>query len=224
MKRTTLAVLAVSAVTLSGISTANANTFNNTTGLPGVGITPAGTITFDGAGFAANSVVTNQFAFQGVTFSPNLYYDGNGGGSGCNFNDESGDCLTTFFGPGSGNVAPFSIFFTSMQTSAAFAMVTGVGTPATTTFTALKNGVVVDQTSFTTGVSGNQPPTVPNFFGFYQEAGGFNQILVSINSDFPGNVAIIDNIQLSVPEPGTIGLLLVGVSGLFVTARRRRKA
>lgn len=232
MKRSTLAGLAVSAFMLSGISTINASSFNNTTGLSGAGVTPSSTVTFDGALYAINTVITNQFASQGITMSPNLYYDGNNAYAGqCLFNDESGDCLTTykgFSGQGvQGIVQPFSIFFNSFQTAAAFALVTSNGNGnANTLIQAFRNGTLVDQATFITGSSSGQNSTVPNYYGFLESPGNtFNEIRVTIGLDSnSGALGIIDNVQLSVPEPGTIGLLALGVSGIVVAARRRRRS
>ena len=53
-------LLAVSALTLSGIGSMQAASFNNNVGLSGVSITPVFTYTFDGAGLAPNTVITNQ--------------------------------------------------------------------------------------------------------------------------------------------------------------------
>jgi hypothetical protein len=220
MKRTSLAVLAVSALALSGISTVNATTFNNLTGLPGVGITPISTVTFDGVLFTQDTVITNQFSFKGINLSPNMYYDGNNPYGACNFSDESGDCLSSYPSALTPVVTPFSIFFNTSQMAAAFALVTS--TSSETVITALRNGTIVDQMTVSTGSS--PAANIPNFFGFYNEAGGFNQITVSVGGGGSSSFAIIDNVQLTAPEPGTIGLLGLGVSGLVYAARRRRRS
>jgi hypothetical protein len=221
-----LSLLAISALTLSGIGSMQASNFNNAVGLSGVGITPLSTVTFDNAGFATNSNIATSFANAGVTFSSPTYYDGNssGGFSGCAFNDLSGDCVSNFFVTALGAItAPtsnqFSIFFVTPQVSAAFAVVTDNNGTNNTVFQAFKGGSLVEAKAFTTGSGAGQPTTTPNFFGFYNTT-GFDRVVLGTTG---ANLVILDNIQLtSIPEPGTVGLLALGLSGVVAIARRRR--
>ncbi|MCU1263675.1 MAG: sorting protein [Bryobacterales bacterium] len=213
-----LARLAISVVAFGGIS--SAITTHVSQSLTGIS-SPATTITFDGVNnaalFGTNAVITTEFA--GVMFSPNLYYDGNSGGGNCAFPNENANCVTNFTsnaGVGTAfNIIPtFSIFFSVPQTAAAFAMITNGDTDV---FTAFNNGVQVDTftiaTAFPSGSNGA-------YYGFQNLT--FDQIQVTTTGS---NLAVIDNIQLSAtatPEPGTIALFGLGMSGLVVLVRRRR--
>jgi hypothetical protein len=220
-----LSLLAISALTLSGIGSMQASNFNNAVGLSGVGITPLSTVTFDNAGFATNSNIATSFASAGVTFSSPTFYDGNSGGgfSGCAFNDLSGDCVSNFAVTSQAFIAPtsnqFSIFFVTPQVSAAFAVVTDNNGINNTTFQAFKGASLVETRVSTTGSSAGQPTTTPNFFGFYNTT-GFDRVVLTTTGS---NLVILDNVQLtSIPEPGTVGLLALGLSGVVAIARRRR--
>ena len=212
-----LARLAISAVVFSGISSAVTTQISQS--LTGIS-NPATTITFDGGNNAAlfglNTMITTQFA--GVTFSPNLYYDGNSGGGNCAFPGENANCVTNFTssaGTGALNVVPtFSIFFSVPQTAAAFAMITNGDTDV---FTAFNKGVQVatftTATPFPSGSNGA-------YYGFQNLT--FDQIQVTTTGQ---NLAVIDNLQLSAtatPEPGTIALFGLGMAGVVAFARRRR--
>lgn len=223
MKIRSLALLAVSALATSGISTVYATQISNS--LVGLA-SPVFTQTFESPAFTQNALINSTF---GQISSSTLYYDGNSaGGTGCAFYQESGNCVSNFTSiagnPNGQNVQPtFSIFFSTPQTSAAFALVAG-GLDSDT-FTALLNGVSVATFTATTATNYNQGcvgTCAGNFFGFSSIAGGFNQIQVATTGT---NLAIIDNVQLSatIPEPGTIALFGLGIGGL-VAFRRRRSA
>jgi hypothetical protein len=224
MRLRRLAILAVSAVTLSGISTVYATQISNSTGI----VNPFSTQTFESPTLDSNSLVNAQFAQ--VSLSNTLYYDGNSGGGACAFFEQGGNCVTNFTStPGNQgtNIIPtFSIFFSVPQTYADFAMVTGTHTDSDT-FTAFLNGSQVAQFTVTVASNYTDPGNgTGNFFGFSNIAGGFNQIQVQTTGT---NLALIDNIQLSstsasIPEPGTIALFGLGMSGLVAFARRRRSA
>lgn len=86
-----------------------------------------------------------------------------------------------------------------------------------TTITALRNGVQVDQGTFTTSTTQTN-----NYYVFYNETTPFDQLRISTTGS---NLVILDNLQLqSTPEPGTIGLLSAGLLGVVVAARRRRRS
>ncbi len=175
------------------------------------------TYTFDGALYSPNTTIANQFSSQGITFSPALFYDGNNNYQGCNFNDESGDCLSNFYGNGSGisGLSPvFSIFFTAPVTSAVFAIVTDAGTN-NTTFAALRNGVVVSTFTGSTSLSNTN-----NYYGFVNST-PFDQLRVTTTGS---NLAVIDNLatSTSTPEPGTVGMLILGLGGMGYFLRRQK--
>ncbi len=225
MNTKAFSLLAISALTISGISSLQASSFNNNVGLSGVGKTPAFTLTFDGAGLAQNAIIGNQFAFAGVTFSTPLFYDGNSAGGGCNFNDFGVDCVSNFAsvrgtGITQGPTTPFSIFFATPQAFAAFALVTDNNGTNNTTFSAFLGNTLVETAVFTTGSSAGQASTVANYFGFYNTTTAFNRITINTTG---ANLAIFDNLQVSnIPEPGTVGMLALGLGGLVAFAKRRR--
>lgn len=230
-----LHLLAVSAAVLSGISTLQAGTFNNSVGLTGVGVSPAFTLDFNNTpGLFTNSLVTTQYAFAGVTFGSQVFYDGNSSFGACGFNDMGGDCLTNFTTTSAGvaiaPISPVSILFSTPQSYAAFALVTdgAPSNPSSTTFTAYRGNNIVDQFTAATSSSNNQVTTVPNFFGFYGETNPFDRIVVSSSG---GNYFLLDNLQISnrvsvssTPEPGTVGMLAFGGVGIFVMLRRRHRS
>jgi hypothetical protein len=166
-----------------------------------IGLTsPAATITFDNPVYATGTPITDQYAGQGVTFVPGLFYN----------------VQPVFFPTPSlanfdllGDVNnPVTINFLQDQTGAAFAMQTNAGD---STFTALLNGTVVESFSAPTELS--ILPDLTNASNFYGFTGiTFNQIEILSGTTF----FQIDNLQLSassVPEPssfvmGSLGGLL----------------
>jgi hypothetical protein len=187
-------------------SVANAAFFNNSTGL----VSPVQTVTFSEHTFADDTVITNQFADVGLTFSPNLYYQNsfNPGGAVPNLNPPD---LTNFIpSTGGGLVNPFSISFSSPVTGAAFVLATN---PNTTLLTAFLNNVIVD--------TGSAPSSLNNPNDFYGFTGvTFDRIDVTVGSD---GFAILDTVQTaqSVPEPSAFILLLGGAGTLAAFIRLR---
>jgi hypothetical protein len=160
-------------------------------------ISPAVTINFTEYGILQNTVLTNQYAALGVTFSSGMYEVGSPGDAAANFLPSGGAATT-----------PFSLYFTSVQSSAAVILVTNEGT---STFTALLGGSLVDSFSASTGPQ--------RYYGFTSE--NFDQIQIT-----PGgflNVGVLTRIELgpAVPEPSTCALLGTGLLGLLAWRRKR---
>ena len=155
---------------------------------------PAVTITFTEFGIPDNTVVTNQYSSLGVIFSSGMY-------------QASGAVLNSGT---AGVTSPFSIYFTSPQTSVAVDLVTNSGTSS---FSALLGGAPVDSFSASTGAQA--------YYGFTGES--FDQIQIT-----PGglnNIGVVVRVQLGsepVPEPSTLALLGSGLLGLLALTRKRR--
>jgi len=180
---------------------------------------PAASITFDEIVLPQGTLVSSQYASLGVTFSPNLFFDSQGHAI---FPGISGHYLGNFL-EDSPTTNPFSILFSSPQTSVAFGL---ASSQAITTFTALRGGVVVE--SFSEITTYNDPSE-----GYYGFSGIlFDEIQVSILNDLS---LLIDNIQLNpapppappatlaaAPEPASLALM--GAAFVALALSRRRKA
>jgi hypothetical protein len=179
---------------------AQAASVQNTFGLAA----PAYTVTFDEAVVADGTLVTSEFAAWGVTLSPGLRYNSQGPaafpGITGNYVGNNGPCC----------INPFSIMFGGGITAAAFGVATN---PATSIFEARYLGGLVESFSAATSFDGS----TNYYFGFTGIT--FDEIRVTVGGD---GMMLIDNVQLGVvPEPATYALMLAGIAGLGLFARRR---
>jgi hypothetical protein len=171
---------------------------------------PAETITFAEIALPADTVLTNQYASLGVTFSPNAYYNGEIDtpfvNDVANFTDPTEPAF----------INPVVISFSTPQTAADFQMEAD-GTPYFfSAFLGGTGGTLVD--SFT-------DPSVGGalFYGFFGET--FDTIQISQAGTGGGPYWVLDNIELgtasSAPEPGSMLLIVPALAGLWLVWRRR---
>jgi hypothetical protein len=201
MKR---ALLLSGCLVLAGAWSAAATPINGSaTGLTG----PHSTITFEEHVLPMNSVVSNQYADLGVTFSPFVYYSPQGG-----FGTNGNDVGNFTFPTEPAFVNPVTLSFSGPRSGVAFGMAADV-TPYT--FTAFSGIVPVE--TFSTTVAGSLL-----YYGF--EGIAFDSLVIAENGAGGGPYWLLDNLQqrsgaaAAVPEPAT--LLLLG-SGLIMAGRRR---
>jgi PEP-CTERM motif len=199
MRKSVLAVAALAAAVMPMNAASAAQIVASTTGISN----PDVVITFDEVVLPTNSLVTNEYAGFGVSFSPGLGYSPQTG-----FPNIQGATLGNFSPYIQG---PYTLSFNTQQSDVAFAMVSN-GTQYL--FEALLGGLTVE--SFTSAVPFN---TSANFFGFTGSA--FDAIrITSLQSDS----LLIDNLQLgspgAVPEPGTWAMILLGFGAVGFSMRR----
>lgn len=168
---------------------------------------PDTSLTFSEVTLSSSAPVTTQFSSYGVTFSPTAYYD-----------PQPGKLFPTAaianYGMSSGLLSPtLSITFDQPQREFAIAAMTNNG--VTTTFTALLGGTVVEQFSAATTFS--LLPSLSHSHDFYGFTGiTFDEIRIAPNND---HYIIMDNLQITVPEPSALAGL--GVLGLLLRRRAR---
>lgn len=199
MNRSVLRLLPL--LVLLGPVAAQAIPINNTSGLTGTFLTETFN-TNSGNGTAA----ANQFA--GLAFGPGMFVNNDYAGV---YTNLSGSSISNFY-PNCTCYDPTTINFTSAVTDAAFAFVSN---DQSTTFAAYLGSTLVE--SFTVNTSNNG-----RFYGFGSSL--FNQI--RITSSGSNDAYLIDRLQrrlapVSVAEPGTLGLLGLGMLALGFVRRRR---
>lgn len=202
-----LSAAAVAAAAFSFASAQAATIEGETSGISD----PDTLITFGEIVLTDNQAVTDEYESLGVTFSPNLYYQSSGVSPRPNFELPA---LSNF---GEGDLRnPFSIQFVRDVNAASFTLTTGPG--RTTTFNALRDGVIVATFSAATN-----PTDDTNIYGFFGLV--FDEIQILVGQANSNNFVVIDNLAFSeVPLPAALPLFIAGLAGLGFAGRRRKVA
>ncbi|MBW2242879.1 MAG: hypothetical protein JRH01_12925 [Deltaproteobacteria bacterium] len=177
-------------------------------------VSPDGTLTFEEIVFAPNTVISNQYAGQGVTFGPTVFYDPVGSPNVGDFFApiHSGHAIGNMFGfqPGQ-QVVPIDIFFASPVSAASVRLVLNVQVPFTGI--AKLGGVDVETHAFSLA-NGCRVQSIGCITVGFQGI-LFDQIRLT-NFQFPS--VRLDTIAFKVPEPGF--LTAGGLLALLVLRRR----
>jgi hypothetical protein len=217
-----LATVAYFAVSIFSASFAHASIFATATGLS----TYDGLVTFSNPSLASSTVVTNQYAAQGITFAGTnggaIRANGCGVGSWNGYIGLSGDTLGTFGPTCSTNSVndSFSMKFAGPVSAASFGLYMD---DANTSFqfSSLLNGVIVDTVTHAT----LGPQVYSTYLTFSDTT--FDEIRFHENGSQFGSYIFLDNVAFqnaAVPEPASIALFSFGLLGLGAIRRKARKS
>ena len=159
---------------------------------------PEVAITFDEIILPGSTVLSDEYASLGVTFSPGLLYNPGTANMSDSILGLDGRRLANFYPV----TSVFSIYFVTPVSEA----VIGILAPDITTFTAFLGGVEVE--TF-------QNTRLPQAQGFYGFTGiTFDEIQIDAHSRFDAGRALIDNIEFTIakaiPEPSAAVLFALG--------------
>ena len=170
-----------------------------------VGIVAPTTIDFTEVVLANGTALTTQYSAYGLTFAGMFY----------NTQPITSGGVTA---PVAENFQPitnpFSLFFSTVQTSADFNFITNTG--EVTLFQAYLGGVLQDSGVAATSISD------VNFYGFTGD--NFDEIRITVSNNING-AAALDNVQFNgtgqVPDAGsTLALFGLGIGALALGSRR----
>ena len=177
------------------------------------------TTSFEGLGLTSGAAFAGPISLGGVTIG----FQGVFAGSGALYFPLSGFALYNFNNAASAN-AGISMTFSGPTRAAAFQFATDFGR---VTFSAWSGSTLVR--SFENQLSRVDRASDACWWGFDLTSGTFDRLTIGMVPDPNSALAFgFDNLQVptvmnTVPEPSTIGLVVVGLLGLGAAARRRRK-
>jgi hypothetical protein len=182
-------------------------------------------VTFSAPSLASGTVVTNQYAAQGLTFSAlgggavranscgNSAFDGLAGMSGDTLNTYGPGCLTN------GTDDAFSMKFSSDVSAVSFSLVSAGYANIGNTISAFNDGNLVEQFAFGSGSYFSDYLQFSNLTFDelrFTEGGGNNSYFIF------DNVAYVS--ANAVPEPVSLSLFGLGLAGLAETRRKSKKS
>ena len=155
-------------------------------------------ITFDEVVLPNSTVLSDEYAGLGITFSPGLLYNPGTANMSDSILGLDGRRLANFYPV----TSIFSIYFVDPVVEA----VIGILAPDITTFTAFHEGVEVE------AFQNSRLPQAQGFYGFTDIT--FDEIRVDAHSRVDEGRALIDNIQFTasrpIPEPSGLTLFALG--------------
>lgn len=161
-------------------------------------------ITFDEIILPSSTVLSDEYAGLGVTFSPGLLYNPGTANMSDSILGLDGRRLANFYPV----TSIFSIYFVDPVEEA----VVGILAPDITTFTAFHKGIEVET------FQNSRLPQAQGFYGFTGIT--FDEIRVDAHSRVDEGRALLDNIQFTtarpIPEPSGVMLFALGFALLSV--------